>query len=204
MACLDQAPPFVFLWVRKTYPCSNDSKWFIIPLSDFLTVYRMAIFDKTAANSAPVPSIRVDAEYISNLRIKNPDLLTLLRDSNGEADTQLSLNVNAHAAGNDMYRIVLQVRIQVGAGKSPNFSIDLDYEGLFFVSEVTESILPVILFVECPRFLFPSVRHIVTTLTQNSGLPPFHMQPINFMDMFQKKMKEQSGKVAQSGVKSES
>jgi preprotein translocase subunit SecB len=189
--------------VVTPYPCSNHSKWFIILLSDFLTVYGMAMFDKPAANSAPVPSIRVDAEYISSLRIKNPDLLTLLRDSNGEADTQLSLNVNAHAAGNDTYRIVLQVRIQVGAGKSPNFSIDLDYEGLFFVSEVTESILPVILFVECPRFLFPSVRHIVTTLTQSSGLPPFHMQPINFMDMFQKKIKEQSGKVAQSGTPSE-
>lgn len=155
----------------------------------------MAIFDKQAANSTPVPSIRVDAEYISSLSIKNPELLTLLRESNGEVDTQLSLNVNAHAAGTDMYRVVLQVRIQVGAGKTPNFSIDLDYEGCFYISEVTESILPVILFVECPRFLFPGVRHIITTLTQNSGLPPFHMQPINFMDMFQKKMKEQSGKM---------
>ena len=152
----------------------------------------MAIFDQNSAHKNEAPSIRVDAEYISGLSLKNPELLTLLRESNGEADTQLSLNVNAHAAGTDQYRVVLQVRLQVGAGKKANFSIDLDYEGCFCITEATESVLPVILFVECPRFLFPGVRQIITTLTQNSGLPPFHMQPINFMEMFQQKIKEQS------------
>jgi preprotein translocase subunit SecB len=84
------------------------------------------------------------------------------------------------------------VRIQVGAGKKANFTINLDYAGRFSIAQATESILPVILFVQCPHLLFPAVRHIVTSATQNSGLPPFHMQPINFMEMFQQKMKEKA------------
>jgi preprotein translocase subunit SecB len=145
-----------------------------------------------SANSSPIPAIRLDAEFIQLLTVKNESLVDLLQESDGEADTQLSLNVNAHASGPDMYRVVLQVQIQVGAGKKANFSVDLDYEGLFRITEVNESILPVILFVQCPHLLFPAVRHIVTVVTQNSGLPPFHMQPINFMEMFQQKMKEQA------------
>jgi preprotein translocase subunit SecB len=141
-------------------------------------------------NATPIPSISLDAEYIQSMAIKNESLIDLLRESNGEADTQLSLNVTAHAAGKDLYRVVLHVRIQVGAGKKANFTIDLDYAGCFAITQATESILPVILFVQCPHLLFPAVRHIVTTMTQNSGLPPFHMQPINFMEMFQQKMNE--------------
>lgn len=149
----------------------------------------------SSPSAAAQPTIRLDAEYIQSLTVRNTALIEMLQESEGEADTQLTLNVNAHAAGTDLYRVILQVRLQVGAGKKANFSIDLDYEGCFCVTEVNESILPIILFVQCPHLLFPAVRHIITTLTQNSGLPPFNMQPINFMDMFQEKIKEQNASI---------
>jgi len=146
-------------------------------------------------SAAPQPAIRLDAEYVQSLTVRNSDLIEMLQESAGEADTQMTLNVNAHAAGTDLYRVILQVRLQVGAGKKANFSIDLDYAGCFCVTEVNESILPIILCVQCPHLLFPAVRHIITTVTQNSGLPPFNMQPINFMDMFQEKIKEQKSPI---------
>jgi len=143
-----------------------------------------------------MPSIQLDAEYIQSLVIKNESLIDLLKASNGQAETELSFNINANAAGKDIYRVLLQVRLQVGTGKNDRFTLDLDYEGSFTITQTTEEILPIILFVQCPHLLFPSVRHIVTSATQNSGLPPFHMQPINFMELFQQKMAEQMGNSA--------
>lgn len=149
-----------------------------------------------SANTNAMPIIQLEAEYIHSLVVKNETLLDFLRESNGAADTQLSININANAAAKDLYRVLLQVRIQVGKGQKEHFTLDLDYEGAFTITGANESILPIILFVQCPHLLFPSVRHIVTMVTQNSGLPPFHMQPINFMELFQQKMQEQLGNTA--------
>lgn len=152
----------------------------------------MSFVEKEQGGSSLIPTIRLDAEYIQSLSVKNDSLVELLRESEGDADSQLFLNVNAHSQGRDSYAVTVQVRLQVGAGKKANFSIDLDYQGIFQITSANESVLPVILFVQCPYLLFPALRHLITILTQNSGLPPVHMQPINFMEMFQQKMKEKS------------
>jgi preprotein translocase subunit SecB len=153
--------------------------------------------NNTASDTLNVmPLVQLEAEYIESLNIKNTALIDLLKSTNGEAETQLSFNINANAAGKDLYRVILQIRLQVGTSKKDHFNLDLDYEGMFTITQASEEILPIILFVQCPHLMFPSVRHIVTIATQNSGLPPFHMQPINFMELFQQKMQEQMGNSA--------
>ncbi len=152
--------------------------------------------NQTSSHANVMPLVQLEAEYIQSLVIKNTALIDLLRATNGQADTQLSFNINANAAGKDMYRVTLHIRLVVGTSVQDQFNLDLDYEGMFTITQATEEILPIILFVQCPHLMFPSVRHIVTIATQNSGLPPFHMQPINFMELFQQKMQEQMGNSA--------
>ncbi len=37
---------------------------------------------------------------------------------------------------------------------------------------------------ECPRFLFPFARHIVSELSAQGGFPPFMLDPIDFMGIY--------------------
>ncbi len=43
--------------------------------------------------------------------------------------------------------------------------------------------LPV-LFIECPRLLFPFARQIVADVTRNAGFPPLMIDPIDFTALF--------------------
>ena len=50
--------------------------------------------------------------------------------------------------------------------------------------------LPV-LFIECPRMLFPFARQIVADATRNGGFPPLMIDPIDFAQMFTQRMAEE-------------
>ena len=53
--------------------------------------------------------------------------------------------------------------------------------------------LPV-LFIECPRLLFPFARQIIADATRNGGFPPLMLDPIDFAQIFQKKVAEDQAK----------
>ena len=50
--------------------------------------------------------------------------------------------------------------------------------------------LPV-LFIECPRLLFPFARQIVADATRNGGFPPLMIDPIDFAQMFSQRVAEE-------------
>ena len=82
------------------------------------------------------------------------------------------------------------------AGFVPLFSQRLHGEGgeedaRRFSEEVLAVFLPtLILFIECPRLLFPFARQIIAEATRNGGFPPLMLDPIDFAQMFQQKLAE--------------
>ena len=50
-----------------------------------------------------------------------------------------------------------------------------------------------LLFIECPRLLFPFARQIVSDATRNGGFPPLMIDPIDFAQMFTQRMAEEQG-----------
>ncbi len=68
------------------------------------------------------------------------------------------------------------------------FNVELVYGGVFrIVGFPQEHMLP-LLFIECPRMLFPFARQIIADATRNGGFPPLLLDPIDFAQMFQQKM----------------
>ena len=50
------------------------------------------------------------------------------------------------------------------------------------------------LFIECPRLLFPFARQIVADVTRNAGFPPLMIDPIDFAALFAQRMAEERAK----------
>ena len=47
-----------------------------------------------------------------------------------------------------------------------------------------EDQLEFVLLIECPRFLFPFARRIISDMTAEGGYPPFHLEPIDFAAVY--------------------
>jgi preprotein translocase subunit SecB len=48
-----------------------------------------------------------------------------------------------------------------------------------------------VLLIECPRFLFPYARRIISDLTADGGFPPFQLEPLDFAAVYQARLQAQ-------------
>jgi preprotein translocase subunit SecB len=74
------------------------------------------------------------------------------------------------------------------------FNAELVYGGVFRVANFPQEHMLPLLFIECPRILFPFARQIIADATRNGGFPPLLIDPIDFAQMFQQRMAEEKTK----------
>ena len=46
--------------------------------------------------------------------------------------------------------------------------------------------------IECPRVLFPFARNVVADATREGGFPPLMLQPVDFVELYRRRMEEQA------------
>jgi preprotein translocase subunit SecB len=71
------------------------------------------------------------------------------------------------------------------------FNVELVYGGVFRIDGFPQEHMLPLLFIECPRLLFPFARQIIAEATRNGGFPPLMLDPIDFAQMFQQKIAEE-------------
>jgi preprotein translocase subunit SecB len=69
-------------------------------------------------------------------------------------------------------------------GDQPMFSVNLVYAGLFQFMNVTPEDIEPLIWVECPRLLFPFGRQILAEITREGGYPPLLINPIDFAPLY--------------------
>ncbi len=92
---------------------------------------------------------------------------------------------------NDEDKSLIKVALRV-SNEDPDspFNFDLLYEGYFkfeLSEEVAEEEIEKVCFVNCAAIIFPYLREHLADLTRRSGLPPFHLPPVNFVRLYKEK-----------------
>ena len=64
------------------------------------------------------------------------------------------------------------------------FSVDLVYSGLFQFMNVRPDDIEPLIWIECPRLLFPFSRQILAEITREGGYPPLLINPIDFTPLY--------------------
>lgn len=152
--------------------------------------------ENNAANgeAAAAPSLNVLTQYVKDLSFENPGAPKSLGPKEKAPDININVNVNANPLSETDFDVVLNLTADAKDGKDTLFHIDLVYGGVFRIENFPqEHVLPV-LFIECPRLLFPFARQIVADASRNGGFPPLMIDPIDFAQMFQQRMAEEQAK----------
>lgn len=134
------------------------------------------------------PYVTLAFQFVKDLTVENPSILSLLKAQESEIDTELSADVVVNPGEDNLFEIILQLKLVIQKNKEDTFIMELSYAGVFSISHADQDMLPFILHVQCPHLLFPSARHIIRSLVQESGLPGFNLQNIDFMELFKKKV----------------
>jgi preprotein translocase subunit SecB len=145
------------------------------------------------------PGFRILAQFVRDLSFENPTRPDSRRAAGG-APPQIDMGVEMNAKGrpDGLFEVDLKLSARADRSGDPVFHIELLYGGLFQIQGVPAEEMETVLLIECPRFLFPFARRIISDLTTEGGFPPFMIDPIDFQGIYftRKAAAEQPGGTA--------
>ena len=137
------------------------------------------------------PSLNILAQYIKDLSFENPGAPRSLQSRDKAPAININVNVNANPLSDTDFDVVLALNAEAKEGDKVLFAAELVYGGVFRVTGFPQEHMLPVLFIECPRLLFPFARQIIADATRNGGFPPLLIDPIDFAQMFAQRVAEE-------------
>ncbi len=143
---------------------------------------------------ASSPSLNILAQYTKDLSFENPGAPRSLQARDKAPAININVNVNANPLSETDFDVVLSLTVEAKEGDKVVFAAELVYGGVFRITGFPQEHMLPVLFIECPRLLFPFARQIVADVTRNGGFPPLMIDPIDFAQMFSQRMAQEKAK----------
>ena len=151
--------------------------------------------DAAPASPGPAGGVRVLAQYMRDFSFENPRAPESLR-AGGPPQIELGVEMSARVRPDGFFEVELKLNGQAqDPEKQPMFQIELVYGGLFEVAGVPPEQMEPVLLIECPRYLFPFARRIISDATGEGGFPPFLLEPRDFATVYAQQ-RAQAGQLA--------
>jgi preprotein translocase subunit SecB len=151
-------------------------------------------------NGETAPSLSVLAQYTKDLSFENPGAPRSLQAREKPPEININVNVNANPLSETDFDVVLTLNADAKDDGKTIFHTELVYGGVFRVVGFPQEHMLPLLFIECPRLLFPFARQIIADVTRNGGFPPLIVDPIDFATMFTQRVAEEQTRAQVSAV----
>ena len=143
------------------------------------------------------PAIRVLSQFIRDLSFENPRAPDSLHQQNTPPAVDLGVEMNARGRVDGLFEVDIKLSLTAARDNEAVFHLELVYGGLFGIGGVSEQDIEAVLLIECPRYLFPYVRRLVSELTAEGGFyPPILLQPMDFAALYMQRQAAQNGQPA--------
>jgi preprotein translocase subunit SecB len=141
------------------------------------------------------PFFRVLAQYVRDLSFENPRAPDSLR-LEGRPDVEMGVEMNARGRQDGLYEVDMRLSVKASSNQAPLFQVELVYGGLFQLGGFAEADIEPMLLIECPRYLFPFARQIISACTSDGGFyPPFLLEPIDFATVYAARKAQNGGQL---------
>jgi preprotein translocase subunit SecB len=143
-------------------------------------------------NPDDAPRFGLNAQYTKDLSFEHP---MAPRTFSVQSAPQISVNVGTQAerVNDNLFEVTLRILCEAKHGEETAFLVDLHYAGLFTLANIPPEHVEPLLLVEAPRLLFPFARRIVADATRDGGMPPLMLDPIDFVQQYQRSKETAQG-----------
>lgn len=148
--------------------------------------------------SPEAPQLRVLSQYVKELSFRNALASASAQAHDVQPLIDMGVEVKSRSIGerNEATEVDLCLSVQARRGEEEMFSVELVYAGLFqFINAHPQDIEPMI-WIECPRLLFPFARQIMAEVTREGGYPPLMINPIDFTPLYYAELKDREARGA--------
>ena len=131
----------------------------------------------------------VVAQYIKDLSFENITPISQISSSNEQPNIDIQLKVNAKKTKQaDVYTVGVVTEITAKVKDITLFIAELNYCGEFVVKGFDKELMDPILYIACPRLLFPFARSIIANAINEGGFPPLFLAPVDFASLYQQQL----------------
>ena len=138
-------------------------------------------------DGADAPAFAVLGQYIKDLSFEAPNSPTIFpKLQSAQPDLSMGIDLQAEALEGQqgVYEACLTINAEMKVGSDIGFILELKYAGSFAINVPEEHLGPMLM-IECPRFLFPFARAIVSEITRDGGFMPLALQPVDFAQLYE-------------------
>lgn len=140
--------------------------------------------DETAAADQAQAMLRLHTQFLQDLSFENPRGAVSIARTEEKPQIQVNLNVDSRHLQESFYEVVLKITVNATKDDGPWFLVELDYRGVFSLTDADENARAPILLIEGPRMLFPFARRIIADVVRDGGFPTFLMEPVDFVSLY--------------------
>ncbi len=151
---------------------------------------------------ADSPHLRVLSQYVKELSFRNAMAAAASQAYDVQPTIDMGVEVKSRPMGerNEAVEVDLCINVQARRQDAIMFSVDLVYSGLFQFMNVRPDDVEPLIWVECPRLLFPFGRQILAEITREGGYPPLLINPIDFTPLYWSELRERQERAAAEGL----
>ena len=140
--------------------------------------------EATQDGEAGQAGIRILAQFVRDFSFENPLAPDALRAGASQPAIDMGVEMNARGRADGLFEVDLKLSARAERDGQAVFHVEVVYGGLFHIAGIPEEDLEQVLLIECPRFLFPYARRLISDVTAEGGFPPFLIDPIDFAGVY--------------------
>lgn len=152
-----------------------------------------------APDGAPIPAdsphLRVLTQYVKRLSFQNAMGAAAGQAYDAQPAVDMGVEVKSRPLGQgEATEVDLCINVRAKRQEAILFEVDLVYAGVFqFVNVRPDDVEPLI-WIECPRLLFPFSRQILAEITREGGYPPLLINPIDFTPLYWAELRDRQAR----------
>jgi preprotein translocase subunit SecB len=154
------------------------------------------------AELSPAHQLIIRAQYLKDLSFESPRAPQTLLTQREQPEVNLSVDVKARSLGPETFEVLLNLGAEARHAEDPIFLIEISYGAVVTLQSAPAELVPLLVFVETPRLIFPFAREIIANATRDGGFPPLLVNPIDFAELLrrehEKALKEQEAAALQN------
>lgn len=148
-----------------------------------------------AAPGEGAPALHAMVQFTKDFSFENPNAPRSLGPQDKPPNISIQVNVNAKQLAEHDFEVNILLEGSAGQNNETLFKFELDYAGIFRLSNIPPENMHPVVMIECPRLLFPFARQIIAEAVRGGGFPPLYIDPIDFAALYQSRMSD----IAQAG-----
>jgi len=138
--------------------------------------------------SAP-PQVNILAHFVRDLSFENVGAIEGT-PAQGAPEISVQINLDGSHIGEDRYQVSLKLTAKAVNGEHTRFLVELDYTGIFSITNVSQEHIHPMMFIECPRLILPFARRVVADATRDGGYPPLMLDNVDFAALYRQKLEQ--------------